>query len=227
MNDITLTLDDRTATGKHAQRLRQDGIIPSVVYGGKSEAHMTQSPTIQTAKVVRAAGRHTPVHLTIDGKKKLAIIKTIDMDPVKHTLRHVAFHTIKQNEKIVTEVAIVLTGEGESEAEKAGLIVLQAIERIEVRALPAKLPESLEVSIAGLATHEDRITMADIKLPEGVEFADVDQDMTLVVANVYEPGALQAANDAAGGDAEDESAVESENGAEVPAEDAAKDTESK
>ncbi len=43
-------------------------------------------------------------------------------------------------------------------------------------------------------------------MPHGVEFADGDQDMDLVIANVYEPGALQAANEAAGGDAEAEDA---------------------
>lgn len=212
MSEITLSLDERTAEGKKVAKLRNDGFVPSVVYGGTGAPLSTQSQAVETLKAVRAAGKHSPVHLTIGGKKKLAIIKTIDMDPVKHTLRHVAFHTIKQNEKIVTEVPIVLVGEGESAAEKAGLIVLQAIEKVEVRALPADLPEALEISIANLATDEDKLTLGDIKLPKGVEFADVEQDTDLVVANVYEPSALQAANDAAGGDAEDASAVESENG---------------
>jgi large subunit ribosomal protein L25 len=225
MNDITLNLDERKVEGKKVARLRTEGFVPSVVYGGKAPAVSTQSHEVETVKAVRAAGKHTPVHLTIDGKKKLAIIKTIDFDPVKHSLRHVAFHTIKQNEKIVTEVPIVLVGEGESAAEKAGLIVLQAIEKIEIRALPADLPEALEVSIVDLATDEDKITIGDIKLPKGVEYADVDQDTDLVVANVYEPSALQAANDAAGGDAEDESAVESENGSEeAPSTDDAAET---
>lgn len=212
MSNITLNLNERTAEGKQVAKLRNDGFVPSVVYGGKGNPISTQSQAVETLKAVRAAGKHSPVNLTIDGKKKLAIIKSIDMDPVKHTLRHVAFHTIKQNEKIVTEVPIVLTGEGESAAEKAGLIVLQAIEKVEVRALPADLPEALEISIEGLATDEDKLTLGDIALPKGVEFADLEQDTDLVVANVYEPGALQAANDAAGGDAEDASAVESENG---------------
>lgn len=227
MSEISLTLDDRTAVGKHVHALRKQGMTPSVVYGGNNEAISTQSTAVETAKVVKAAGKHTPVHLTVGGKKKLAIIKTIDFDPVKHSLRHVAFHTIKQNEKIVTEVSIVLIGEGESAAEKAGLIVLQAIEKVEVRALPAQLPESLEVSIVDLATHEDKILMSDIVLPKGVEFADAEQDMTLVVANVYEPGALQAANDAAGGDAESIDDVEVENGAEAPDADDAKADEKK
>ena len=228
MSDITLNLGTRTAEGKQVSKLRNDGFVPSVVYGGTSAPISTQSNAVDTLKVVRAAGKHSPVNLTIDGKKKLAIIKAVDMDPVKHTLRHVAFHTIKQNEKIVTEVPIVLVGEGESAAEKAGLIVLQAIEKVEVRAIPADLPESLEISIVDLATDEDKLTMNDIKLPKGVEFADHEQDMELVVANVYEPSSLQAANDAAGGDAEDESSVESDNGTdttEVSSDDAKADAQ--
>lgn len=216
MNDISLNLEERTAVGKKAAKLRHEGIVPSVVYGGHAEPMATQSAQVETTKVARAAGKHTPVHLVIGGKKKLAIIKSIDMDPVKHAVRHVAFHTIKQNEMITTEVPIVLIGQGESEAEKAGLVVLQAIEKVEVKAIPANLPEALELSIANLVTTDDKLTLADAALPNGVSFADAEQDMDLVVANVYEPSALQAANESAGGDAEDESEVVSENGEDTP-----------
>lgn len=209
---ISLALESRTATGKKVAKLRADGYVPSVVYGGTADPISTQSLIVETTKVARQAGKHTPVHLTIDGKKKLAIIKDIDFDPTRHTVRHVAFHAIKQNEKIVTEVPIHLVGQGESPAERAGLIVLQAIEHVEVRAIPAHLPEVLELSLMSLETTEDKLTLADLKLPEGVEFADHEQDVELVVANVYEPSALQAANEAAGGDAEDESEVVAENG---------------
>ena len=215
MNDIILKLDERTVQGKKLAKLRAEGFVPSVVYGGNAEPIATQSLTVATTKVAHKAGKHTPVNLMIDGKKKLAIIKDIDFDPIKHTVRHLAFHTIKQNEKIVTEVPIHLTGVGESPAERAGLVVLQAIEHVEIRAIPANLPESLEISLLSLETTEDKLTLGDIKLPEGVEFADHEQDVELVVANVYEPGALQAANEAAGGDAEDESEVEAENGTEA------------
>ena len=231
MSNILLALDTRTAEGKKLAKLRNSGYVPSVVYGGHAEPTKTQSKIVETNKVIHAAGKHTPVHLVINGSKKLAIIKDIDMDPVKHTLRHIAFHTIHQNDIITTEVPIILVGKGESAAERAGLVILQAIEHIEVKAKPAHLPESIELSIVDLATDEDKLTVGDIKLPEGVEFADVDQDMELVIANVYEPGALQAANEAAGGDAEEVSEVASENGAETPvvagADTAKTDTESK
>lgn len=217
-NDISLNLDLREVAGKKVSQLRADGFVPSVVYGGQSDPVNTQSAVVETTKVARAAGKHSPVHLVIDGKKKLAIIKSIDFDPVKHHVRHVAFHTIKQNEVITTTVPIHLIGVGESAAEKAGLVVLQAIEHVEIKAKPASLPEALEISIVDLATPDDKLTLADIKLPEGVEYAALEQDLELVVANVYEPSALQAQNEAAAGDAEDPSAddVAADNGGDTP-----------
>ncbi len=216
MHEITLKLDKREVNGKKVAKLRRDGLVPSVVYGGQDEPVSTQSAVVETTKVVHEAGKHTPVHLTINGQKKLAIIKEVEIDPVKHRVLHVAFHAIKQNDVIHTQVPIILIGVGESAAEKAGLIVLQAIEHIEVKAKPASLPESIEVSIADLATTEDKITIADLTLPEGVEYSDVDQDLDLVVANVYEPAALEAANEAAAGDATIETDVEADNGADTP-----------
>jgi large subunit ribosomal protein L25 len=214
MSNILIKLTKREAEGKKLAKLRESGFVPSVVYGGKGESFATQSESPATLKVVREAGKHTPIDIELDGKKHLAIIKSIDLDPVKHTLRHVAFHTINQNEKIVTEVPIHLEGIGQSAAERAGLVILQAIEHTEVRALPSNLPEALTVSVVGLETDEDKLTLADIKLPEGVEFADHEIDTTLVVANVYEPSSLQSANEASGGDAtaEDATKVESEAG---------------
>lgn len=207
MNEITLKLDARTAEGKKIAKLRESGYIPSVVYGGQDKPMMTQSLVSETNKVIKSAGKHTPLNIIIDGKKKLAIIKDVDVDPVKHTYRHIAFHTINQNDIITTEVPIILTGMGESAAERAGLVVLQAIEHIEVKAKPADLPESIEMSIIDLAADGDRLTVGDIKLPAGVEFDDIDQDMELVIANVYEPSALQAENEASGGEADAETAV--------------------
>lgn len=211
---ITITLDVRTHAGKKVAQLRKQGIVPGVVYGHDMDPQLVQAEYGSLDKVVREAGKHSAVHLTIGSKKRIALIKDADRDPVKARLRHVSFHAVKANEVVTAEVPIHLVGEGESAAEKAGLIVLQAIETVEIKAKPADLPEALEVSIAGLATDEDKITLHDIQLPQGVEYADVEQDLDLVVANVYEPAALEAANEAAAGDATDETEVEADNGTE-------------
>lgn len=214
---INLKLDIRELQGKKVARLRQQGIVPGVIYGVGFDPLLVQSEYNVIEKVVRDAGKHTPVHLTIDGKKKIALIKDIERNQVKARIQHVSFHAVKANDVVTAEVPIRLVGLGESEAEKVGLIVLQAIETIEVKAKPADLPEALELSVAALLTDEDKLTFADITLPAGVEYADVEQDLELVIANVYEPAALEAANEAAAGDAEDPSAsdVEAEHGSDT------------
>lgn len=204
---INLKLDVRELRGKKVTHLRQQGNVPGVVYGHGFDPILVQAEYNTLEKVVREAGKHTPVHITVDSKKKIALIKDIEYSPVKSRIQHISLHAVKASDVVNAEVPIHLVGVGESPAEKAGLIILQAIETVEVKAKPADLPEALEVSVEGLSTNDDKITIADITLPEGVDYADVDQDLELVVANVYEPAALEAANDAAAGDAEDPNAA--------------------
>lgn len=229
---ITLKLDERDVHGKKVKRLRDQGLVPGVVYGPGVEPMSVQVPEGEIKKVVVAAGKHTPVHLT-GSKRRIAMIKDVDIDPARNTIRHVSFHAVKADEPVTTEVPIRLVGEGESEAEKAGLIVLQALDKVEVKALPMELPDALEVSILELKEAGDKVTLADAKLPEGVTLVERDDGQAddedeerpritdLMVASVWEPAALQAANDATGGDAEDESEVEAENGSDdaTPAQD--------
>ena len=226
---ITLKIDARELHGKKVKNLRREGMTPGVVYGHGIEPLAIQAESGEVRKVVTAAGLHTPVHLT-GSKRRIAMIKDIDFDPTRHgVIRHVSFHAVKADEPVTTTVPIRLIGEGESEAERAGLVVLQALDKVEVKALPMDLPEALEVSILELAAAGDRVTVGDITVPAGVELVEkddgrVDEELEegeekpsikdLVVANVYEPSALAAQNEATAGDAEDESEVEAESGSE-------------
>lgn len=227
---IALALDERTVHGKKVKTLRDEGLIPAVVYGPGIDPISVQIAEGIMLKTYKQAGTHAPVHLNIGGKKKIAMIKDVDFDPVKGVIRHVSFHAVKASEPVVAEVPIILDGEGESEAEKNGLIVLQTLEKIEVKALPMDLPDALRADIRPLKEAGEKLLLETIALPENVELVehesghgDDDEEhhsvTELVVASVWEPSALQAANEAAAGEAEDESEVESENGeAEAPAE---------
>lgn len=214
---ITLKVESREAHGKKVAQIRRQGLTPGIVYGPDMEPVSVQSDSVELQKVIVKAGRHTPVHLTGIKKSRIAMIKSVDVDPARNVIRHVGFHAVNVDEPVIAEVPIRLVGEGESEAERAGLVVLQALESLEVRSLPLNLPDALEVSILGLTEAGDRVTVADIKMPEGVEIVERDDGreqlegeeeeqtvMDLVIANVYEPGALQAANEAAAGDAEED-----------------------
>ena len=220
---ITLKIEEREAHGKKVAKLRQQGLTPGVVYGPGMEPISIQVPHNELGRIVAAAGKHTPVHLT-GKKRRIAMIKEVDFDPAKNTISHVSFHAVRADQPVVTEVPIHLTGMGESEAEKNGLIILQTLNQIKVKALPMDLPEAVEVSVIDLKEDGEKITLAAARLPEEVEFVESDdghahddeaeQNLVIdqVVASVWEPAALQAANEAAAGDAEDESEVESENG---------------
>lgn len=229
-NKLELTLDERQVFGKKVRHLRQKGIVPVVVYGPGMKPVSGQAPLNVLTKLYGEAGYHTPVHIKVAGKKRLALIKDIERDYVRNEIIHVSFHAVKANEPVVADIPIRLIGEGESPAERAGLIILQAIEQVQVKALPMDLPEVLEISTTHLETTDDKITVADITVPEGVEIVDNDDGregtadddqsvMDLVIANVYEPSALQAANDAAGGDAESADAED------VPTDDEAEEGE--
>ncbi len=221
---ITLKLDERTVHGKKVKSLRQQGITPGVVYGHGLEATPVQAEAGEMRRVVLAAGKHTPISLT-GIKRRIAMIKDIEFHPTKAgVVRHVSFHAVKADEPVVAEVPVHLVGVGESAAEKAGLVVLQAIDKVEVKALPMELPEAIEIDITTLTEAGEKVTLGDAKLAEGVEFVehdtghheDEDEEKPsitdLVVASVYEPAALEAANEAAAGDAADESEVEAEHG---------------
>jgi len=228
---VSLKIDAREVHGKKVKNLRRSGLTPGVVYGHGMEPLAIQADSAELRKVVAIAGKHTPVNLT-GAKRRIAMIKDVEYDPTKTGIvRHVAFHAVNADEPVHAVVPVHLMGEGESEAERAGLIVLQSLDKLEVKALPMELPEALEVSTASLREEGDRLTVADIVLPQGVELVEhvdnrsseeQDEDerqsiLDLVVATVYEPGALAAANDAAAGDATDESEVAAEQGGEEPA----------
>lgn len=228
---ITLNVVKRELQGKKVKQLRKQGLVPGVVYGAGMEPVAVQAEAGEVLRVVNAAGKHSPVMLT-GAKKRIAMIKDVDFDPTKHGIvRHVSFHAVNADEPVEAEVPIHLVGEGESAAERAGLIVLQSLDKLEIKALPMDLPDKLEVSIIALTAAGDRLTVKDITLPKGVEVvehddgrADVEDEeaekqtvFDLVVATVYEPGALQAANEAAAGDAETASAEQVAVEGEAPA----------
>ena len=210
---ITLNITKREVFGKKVRALRRQDITPGVVYGFGMEAMPIQAEAREVLRVYRAAGKHAPVQLA-GSKRRIAMIKNVELNPIKsEIIRHISFHAVRTDEPVVAEIPIRLSDVGGSEAERAGLVVLQSLEKIEVKALPMDLPEALEVSISGLIKEGDRVTVGDIVLPAGVELIEhddgregtADDDVTvkdLVIASVYEPGALAAANEAAAGEAE-------------------------
>ena len=218
MAEYKLTLEKRELTGKKLKDLRAKGLIPSVVYGGK-EPVLAASEYVATEKVLEKAGYHSPVDLDIAGKKALAIVKDVHIDPVSRKIINVEFQAIKANEVVEATTPIVIVNFEASDASKLyHFAMTQAMEEIDVKAKPADLPKDIEIDASGLATVEDKLTVADIKLPEGVVLADKELSPEQVIASLYDPAAEAAAREA-------EAEEEAVDAADVPADNGTKPEE--
>ena len=187
MAEYKLTLEKREVTGKKLRALRAAGMIPSVVYG-EGEPVMLASEYVATEKVLDGAGYHSPIDMA--GKKHLAIVKNVAIDPVSRKILNIEFQAISAEEVVEATTPIVIVGFEESEASKIYHFALtQSIEELDVKAKPADLPKELTIDASSLKTVEDKLTVADIKLPSGVHLADKELDAEQVVASLYDPAA--------------------------------------
>lgn len=214
MSEDKLSLAKRVVTGKKVKNLREDGLIPSVIFGGKGEPILAQSEYVATEKVLLNAGYHSPIDLDVDGKKQMALVKTVHLDPVKRTIMNIEFQAISANQVVEATAPIEIVNYEQSDANKAHLTLLQVMEEIDVKAKPADLPDAIVVDAANLKTIDDDITVADLVLPKGVELADKELDPEQVVANVYDPEQEAADREA---EAEADKAAEEARAAEAEA----------
>lgn len=196
MAEYKLTLEKRELTGKKLKGLREQGLIPSVIYG-EGEPRLAASEYVATEKVLNGAGYHSPIDLDYAGKAQLAIVKDVQVDPVSRKIVNVEFQAISANEVVEATTPIVIVNFEASEASKIyHFAMTQSLEEIDVKAKPADLPKELEIDASALKTVDDKITVADIVLPKGVELADKELDKEQVVASLYDPAAEAAAREA-------------------------------
>ncbi len=190
---VVLEVAERELSGHQVGRLRESGQVPGVISGAAGQAAMLIAASYaEMERAVRAAGYHSPLSLVVGGKPILAMVKHVAFDPVNRRIVNVEFHEISASDVVTAFAPIELIGAEGSDAAKAHLNVSRVLEEVEVKAKPADLPSKIEVDASGLATVEDKITLADLKLPAGVELADKELDPATVVANVYDPAVAAA-----------------------------------
>ncbi len=220
MEEVALQLEERDVTGKAVKHLRKEGLVPAVIHDHGKDSIIVMGQFTEMTKAYQQAGKHHPVSLKAGKKEYMALIKSVDFDPKKHQIRHVVFNAVKANEKVTAEIPVHIVydeGNDASPAERAGLVVLHQLEAVEVEAIPRELPDVLNFNGEKLVEVGDQATVADLIVPTGVV---IKIDPTHPLATVFEPSALAAANDAAGGTADEEVAAEEATEAETTEESA-------
>jgi large subunit ribosomal protein L25 len=223
----TLEVEDRTERGTRAtRRLRREGYVPGVVYGGTGQENATSfKVNARTLRQVLIDGSAL-IDLQVDGKKLPVIVKDRQLDPVRDELIHIDLLEVRLDEKIQTQVGVHLEGIEEAPGIKEGGVLEHVTHQLNIEALPTAIPEAIVIDVSGM---EIAATMhlSEITAPEGVEFLD-DPEETIIATvvvptEVEEPEEIEEETELVGEDGEpvegDETAEEGE-AAEAPAEEA-------
>ena len=202
MQQVRLEAQKREASGKGAARgMRRAGNLPGVLYGRKNEVIPIQINARGFQDFLHNYGENTFINLEIaDHGTENVMVKEIQRDPVSNQLLHTDLLRISMDEPITSPVPITLVGAAPGIRE--GGILEFPHRQLTLHCLPTLLPEEIEVDINGLAI-DDRISVEDVSLPEGIEVLD---DLNTRIVAVVPPKI------------EEEPEVEAEEGMEVEAE---------
>jgi len=217
-----LNVTSRAADGSRAaRRLRRDGRVPGIVYGGGAEPIGIEVDARELRHALAAAG--AVLDLSVDaGKATPVVLKDAQRNPVRGETSHVDLLRVRLDEKIRSVVPIELSGVEDTPGVKQGGVLEQITRELEVEALPTAIPESI-VHEVGEMDIGDTITLAALAAPEGVTLLG---DLEETVLATLSPPKLQTeveeeiesetelVGEAEGGEAAEEGASEGSSGEE-------------
>lgn len=181
MEQRELAVKVRNTTGKGvARKLRQEGLIPAVFYGHKTEpVALSLNPTDLKKILSSESGRNTLITLKFDGAKdKVALLKELQVTPLKRAYLHADLFEVLMDEKITARVPIHFTGK--AVGVKEGGIEQHARRELDIRCLPGNLIDFVEVDVTSLAVGES-LHVKDVKVPEGIEVLDPAGDTVVAI----------------------------------------------
>ena len=178
----TLDVEDRPERGtRAAKRLRREGYVPGVVYGGKDGDCTSFKVNALTLRHVLVDGAAL-IDLKVGGKTRPVIVKDRHQHPVRDELLHIDLLEVRLDEKIQTQVNVHLEGAEEAPGIKEGGVLEHITHQLNIEALPTDIPDGIHVDVSGL---EIAATMhlSEITAPQGVTFLD-DPEETIIATVV-------------------------------------------
>jgi large subunit ribosomal protein L25 len=172
-----------------AQRVRDEGMVPCVLYGGKDQVHFN-APMILFRELVYTNEAHF-VHLNIEGEQSQAILQEIQFHPVSEIILHADFLRISEDRKIRMDIPTRLVGKAPG-VEKGGTLVRKR-GTLKVFAFAKDMPDHIDVDVSALDFHHS-VKVGDVKM-KNLEFVDPKQ-ASIAVVEVPRAAKL-AADDAA------------------------------
>jgi large subunit ribosomal protein L25 len=199
MAEIVVNAKSRADRGKNAaRRLRRDGFVPGVVYGGTGENIAVAVDPKALQKVLRSeAGRNSILKLDIGSEGSTnAILKSWQVDPIKERFLHADFYRIAMDVAIRVTVPIHVVGEARGVKTDGGILEL-IVRDIEVECLPGDIPERIDVDVSDLGIN-GALRVSDVAAPAKVKILQAADQVVVHVVSVKEevvaaPGAAAPA----------------------------------
>jgi large subunit ribosomal protein L25 len=180
----TLTVDERSERGsRSARRLRREGLVPGVVYGGGDGDCTSFKVDSRALRQVLVDGSAL-IDLQVGGRTRPVIVKDQQLHPVRGEVVHIDLLEVRLDEKIQTTVALHVEGIEESPGVKEGGVLEQVTHQLNIEALPTAIPEYVAVDVSGMEIAAT-MNLSEVAAPEGVTFLD-DPEET-VIATVVVP----------------------------------------
>jgi large subunit ribosomal protein L25 len=182
--DLQISVDARTVTGKHTKRLRASGIVPGVLFGKTAGSVAVQLDAKALDLLYRQAGRTSLVKISVDGGRATsAVIKSLQRHPLTGRALHVDFFAPDLTLEMEVEVPIVFSGEAPA-VEATGGSLFTSLDHLKVKALPSDLPHEVSVDVSSLVDLEAAIHVSDLRLDEKVTVLNEPDEL---VAKVMPP----------------------------------------
>ena len=153
----------RTITGKKVKRLRRDGLIPATVYGKGYTPVSVQMDDRAFNQTFRKAGRTSLIDLMIDGTLTSVFVQDVQRHPLSRAIIHIDFKVVDLKVAMQVEVPVIAVGESPLVA-RGDALLNHALNTVEVEALPADIPQHIEVDISVLDAYDKSIQVGDIKV---------------------------------------------------------------
>ncbi|SDD67002.1 large subunit ribosomal protein L25 [Terribacillus halophilus] len=200
---VKLKADKRdNNTKSYIKELREEGIVPAVVYGNGKEPVSVAVDSVDLLKTVRDEGKNAIISLDIKGNAVDVMLHDYQTDPLKGSLVHADFYVVNMSEARNVEVPIQL--EGEAPGSKEGGVLQQPLYDLEISAKPNDIPDQISVDVSKLEVG-DSISVGDLPTDGAYEILT---DAETTIATVTAPTAEIETDDTTTGDADDVEAIE-------------------
>jgi large subunit ribosomal protein L25 len=197
---FVIDAEARSAHGKGAsRRLRREGKVPAILYGGKSEPVSIQVSHNELFKSLKLEAFYSHIlTVNIDGKTEQAVLKDLHRHPVRsQDIMHMDLQRVLADQLLRIRVPIHFVGEEVAPGVKTGGGVFDhLLNEIEVECLPGNLPEFIELDVSKMELN-DSIHLSQLTLPEGVTAVELKHDNDEAIITVHIPKIIEEPADAA------------------------------